>query len=80
MAEAKHEPPTRISYKQTHLDTTKITEEILQRLKQLKEAEEDESLTDISTEALDALKGSIRRAYKRGYVDGLREGQKSAAP
>ena len=77
MAKAKHKPPSRIRYEQTHpVISIRVNKELYQKLKEVKEMG-NKSFADILKEALGIQKRSTRGAYKRGYKAGYADGLKN---
>ena len=75
MAKAKHKPPSRIRYEQTHpVISIRVNKELYEKLKEIKEMG-NKSFADILKEALGIQKRSTKGAYDRGYKTGLAEGQ-----
>jgi len=75
MAKAKHKPPSRIRYEQTHPTVSiRVNKELYEKLKEVKEMG-NQSFADILKVALGVQKRSTKGAYDRGYKTGLEEGR-----
>ena len=79
MLKARHKPPSRIRYEQTHPTvSTRVDKELYDKLKEIKDTE-GKSFADILKEALGIQKRSTQGAYDRGYkagcANGLTEGR-----